>query len=728
MNDNKKLENYDSFFIHICKYFIFFKKVMATRKPLDLVRNIWIIAHIDAWKTTTTERVLFYTWEKHKIWEVHEWAAEMDWMEQEQERWITITSAATTCFWNDYQVNIIDTPWHVDFTVEVERSLRVLDWWVAVFDWSQWVEPQSETVWRQADKYNVPRIAFVNKMDKLWADFYMSIESIKSRLTDKWVVLQIPYWQASDFKWIVDLIKMKMYTFEWNMWIDVIEHEIPDELKDKASEYREKMLDTISSFDDELAEKFLEWEEISQEIIKRAIRNWTVSNNLYPILLWTALKNSWIQLVLDAVLDFLPSPLDRWAIVWTDPDDLEKKIERKPSNKEPVAAIAFKIMNDPYVWTLTFVRIYSWIIKSWDTLLNSITWKKERVWRLLLMHSNKREEVKEVPAWHICAFLWLKDTRTWHTLCDIKEPVILETMEFPEPVISIAIEPVSKKDQEKLWLWLSKLAYEDPSFKYYSDEESNQIIIAWMWELHLDIIIDRLKREFKVEVNTWKPQVAYRETISTDSKWEWVFKRQTWWRWQYWHVLLRLERIEDNDYEFKSEIKWWVIPNEFIPAINKWAKETMSGGILAWYPIINIRVVPYDWSFHDVDSSEVAFKIATFKAFKDAFSKADPMLLEPIMDVEIVTPEDYVWDVMWDLSSRRWMIQWQEQRWNATVIKAKVPLSEMFWYATDLRSNTQWRANYTMQFSSYEKVPNQIADKIRKERIDAGKVRAMDDE
>lgn len=699
---------------------------MAEHKTLDKVRNIGIMAHIDAGKTTTTERVLFYTWKKHKIWEVHDWAAEMDWMEQEKERWITITSAATTCFWHDTQINIIDTPGHVDFTVEVERSLRVLDGAVALLDSSQWVEPQTETVRRQADKYGVPRIIFANKMDKLWADFYMSVESVQSRITDKWVPIQLPVWQADEFTAIIDLVKMKMYTFEGNMWIEEKEHEIPADMLAKAESYREAMIDKVSMFDDELAEKFLGWEEISMELIKKAIRKWTITGELYPIMCGSALWNKWVQLVLDAVIDYLPSPLDRWEVIWMDPEDEEKTITRHPDDNQSVCAVAFKIMTDPFVGTLTFVRVYSGIIKSGDTLLNPISRQKERVWRLLLMHANKREEISEIHAWHICAFLWLKDTRTGHTLCDIKDPIVMEKMVFPAPVIDIAIEPKSKPDQEKMWIALSKLAYEDPSFKYYSDPESNQTIIAGMGELHLEIIVDRLRREHKVEVTTGKPQVAYRETITQTANGEWVFKRQTWGRGQFGHVLLRLDRLEDKEYEFNDEVSGWAIPKEFIPAIDKGAKETVAQWILAGFPIINVKVSPFDWSYHDVDSSEIAFKIATFKAFKDAFMKAGPVILEPIMDVEIVTPEDYVWDVMWDLSSRRWMIQWQDKRWNAAVIKAKVPLAEMFGYTTDLRSNTQWRAQSSMTFSSYEKVPENVAQKIIAER--SGKIKSMDDE
>ncbi len=692
---------------------------MATAKKvsLDKIRNIWIIAHIDAGKTTVTERVLYYTGKKHKIWETHEWAADMDWMEQEQERWITITSAATTCFWWEYQVNIIDTPGHVDFTVEVERALRVLDWWVIVFDWAAWVEPQSETVWRQSDKYNVPRMAFVNKMDKLGADFYMSLDSIEQKLTDKWVAIHIPWGQSSDFKGVIDLIKMKAFTFEWSQWENIVEHEIPDDLQEQAEEYRELMLDKISMFDDELAEKYLWWEDISQDLIKKAIRNWVVSNELYPVLCGSALKNAWVQLVLDAVVDFLPSPNQRWYVHWTNPNNSEED-KRQLSENESTSALAFKIVNDPYVGTLTYVRVYSWIVKSWDSLLNPITGKKERIGRLLLMHANKREEVSEVPAGNICAFLWLKDVRTGHTLCDTKKPIILEDMEFPEPVISMSIEPASKKDQEKLWIALWKLAYEDPSFKVNTDEETWQTIISGMWELHLDVLVDRLKREYKVDASVGQPQVNYREAIQSTANWEWKFVKQTWGRGQYWHVLLRLEPFEDEEknYDFVSEIVWWVIPKDFVPAIDKGARETMQKWILAWYPIINIKVAVYDWSYHEVDSSEVAFKVATFKAFKDAFAKASPVILEPIMEVEVTSPEEYMGDVMWDLSSRRGRVEWQEQRWNAVLISARVPLAEMFGYATDLRSFTQGRASYVMQFSWYEKLPESIMNKLIEER------------
>ncbi len=699
----------------------------AKKVSLDKIRNIWIIAHIDAGKTTVTERILYYTWKNHKIGETHDGEWTMDWMDQEQERWITITSAATTCFWNDSQINVIDTPGHVDFTVEVERSLRVLDGWVAVFDGAAWVEPQSETVWRQSDKYKVPRIAFVNKMDKLWADFFMSLQSIEDKLTDKWVAVQIPWWQSSEFKGIIDLITMKAYTYEGDFWMEVVEHEIPDDYKDQANEYREIMVDKISMFDDELAELYLWGEDIPTDLIKKAIRTWVVSNELYPVMCWSALKNAWVQAVLDWVVDYLPSPSEIGYVDWVDPDTWEDS-KRKLSESEPTSALAFKIVNDPYVWTLTYVRVYSWVVKSWDSLLNPLTWKKERVWRLILMHANKREEVSEVPAGNICAFLGLKDVRTWHTLTDLKKPIILEQMEFPEPVISMSIEPASKKDQEKMWLGLAKLWYEDPSFRFYTDEESGQTIIAGMWELHLDIIVDRLKREYKVEANIGKPQVSYRETIQVEAKGEGKFTKQTWGRGQYWHVLLRVEPFEDEEktYEFESEIVWWTIPKEFIPAIDKWAQETMQKWVLAGFPIIWVKVTVYDGSYHEVDSSEVAFKVATFKALKDAFSKAEAVIMEPVMDVEVVTPEEYMGDVMWDLSSRRWRVEWQEQRWNATAINAKVPLSEMFWYATDLRSFTQGRANYVMKFGWYEKLPDSIMNELIEER--SWKFTTLDDE
>jgi elongation factor G len=707
---------------------------MTDRKPLKDVRNVGIIAHIDAGKTTTTERILYYTGKSHKIGEVHDGEATMDWMEQEQERGITITSAATTCFWKDHHINIIDTPGHVDFTIEVERSLKVLDGAVTVFSSSDGVQPQTETVWRQADKYKVPRMCFINKIDKIGADFDMCIQSIKERLSNKGVAIQFPHGQSSEFKGIVNLINMKYYTFEGDSGEKQVEHDIPAELLEDAQMRREELIDVISVFDDELAMAFLEGEDISETQIKAALRKGVISNSIYPIMVGSALKNAGVQLMLDACVDFLPSPLDVGAVKGTDIDDETKVLTRDPDPKAPAAALAFKVMTDPYVGTLTFVRVYSGTIKSGDSLLNPVTGQKERVGRLLLMHSNKREEIDDVSAGHIAAFLGLKDTQTGHTLCDDKDPILLESMDFPDPVIELAVEPASKKDQEKMGIALGKLMKEDPSFRAYSNEESGQTVIAGMGELHLDIIIDRLKREYKVEVTTGKPQVAYRETISMTAEGEGVFKRQTGGRGQFGHCLLRLESIlgekdEDGEpinYEFVDEIKGGVIPREFIPAVNKGVQETMTQGILAGYPIIGIKAAVYDGSYHDVDSSEVAFKIAAYKAFKDAFAKADPSLLEPIMDVEITTPEDYMGDVMGDVSSRRGMIQGQESRGQAIVIKAKIPLSEMFGYATDLRSATQGRASYAMNFGSYEKVPANVAADIIKER--AGKVKGLDDE
>ena len=702
-------------------------KTMADITPLDKVRNLGIMAHIDAGKTTVTERILFYTGRTHKIWETHDGESQMDWMDQEKERWITITSATTVCFWKGHHINIIDTPGHVDFTIEVERSLRVLDGAVALLDGQAWVEPQTETVWRQADKYNVPRMIFVNKMDKMGADFYASVESIKDRLTDKAIPIEIPNGASDTFAGVINLVNMKYYTFEWEKWVNVVEHdEIPAELQAKAEEYREALIDRVSIYDDELAEKYLEGEEIPVELLKKAIRIWTCSGDLFPVMCGSALGNKWVQLMIDSVVDFLPSPLNRGEIIGTDPDDPEKEVTRKSDVNQPASAIAFKIMTDPFVGTLTYVRVYSGVIRSGDMLLNPITWQKERVGRLLMMHANKREEITEISAGHICAFLWLKDTRTGNTLCDIKNPIVLESMTFPEPVISIAVEPKSKGDQEKMWLALSKLSYEDPTFTYHSDEESGQTIISGMGELHLEVLIERMRREHKVEVNTGAPQVAYRETITQNVEWEWLFKKQSWGRGQYGHVVLKLEKNDEKIYDFESQIKGWVIPNEFIPAIDKGAREVVAQGLLAGYPIINVKVIPFFGSYHDVDSSEVSFKVATHKAMKDAFFKAGPVLLEPIMSVEVVTPEEYVGTVMGDISSRRWLILGQTPRGNATAIEAKVPLAEMFGYSTDLRSNTQGRAQYTMQMSNYEKVPDALAKKIIAER--AGTMKSDDDE
>ena len=696
------------------------------KTPLENIRNIGIFAHIDAGKTTFTERVLYYTGKQHKIWETHDGEGTMDWMEQEKERGITITSAATTCFWQHNQINIIDTPWHVDFTIEVERSLRVLDGWVAVFDGAAWVEPQSETVWKQATRYWVPRMCFLNKMDKMGADFKMSLDSIQDRLSEKAVAIQIPWGEADTYTGMIDLRKMKAYTFENEYGRDIIEHEIPAELQDMAEEYREIMLDALSMFDDELADKYMEGEEISIELMDKAIRQWTLTMELFPVMLGTALKNSWVQFVLDAVNLYLPSPVDTGDIVGTDPKTWEE-IDLKPSEDEEFSALAFKVATDPFVGTLTFVRVYSGVVKSWDTILNASTGKKERVGRLLLMHANKREEISETSAWHICAFLWLKDTKTWHTLCSQAKPVLLESMEFPDPVISLAVEAKTKKDQEKMWVALGKLSDEDPSFRYYTDQETLQTIIAWMGELHLDIIVDRLKREYGVEVNTGAPQVAYRETIKWTAEWEGKFVRQSWGRGQYWHVVAEVGPSDsDEDFEFENAIVWGTIPREFIPSIEKWAKETMEKWVLAGYPVINVKFKVFDGSYHDVDSSEVAFKVATFRAIQDAFKKAGADILEPIMKVEITVPEDYVGTVIGDISSRRGRIETQENRGKDVVVKTFVPLSEMFGYATDLRSNTQGRWNYSMVFEKYEAVPNSMKEAIIKER--SGKFKSLDDE
>lgn len=687
--------------------------------PLEKVRNVGIIAHIDAGKTTTTERILYYTGKKHKIGEVHEGAAEMDWMEQEKERGITITSAATTCMWKWHRINIIDTPGHVDFTIEVERSMRVLDGAVTVFSSSDGVQPQTETVWRQGDKYKVPRICFVNKIDKIGANFAMCIESIKTRLSPKAIAIQFPYGEADEFKGVVSLINMKYYTFEGDNGEEQIEREIPADILEKAQSLRNALIDAVSVFDDELAMNYLDGKDISEEEIKKALRKGVCDNAIYPVLVGSALRNAGVQLMIDAAVDFLPSPIDVGTIHGIDPDSGET-ISREPNDKEPVSALAFKIMTDPFVGTLTFVRVYSGLIKSGDALYNPVAGKKERVWRLLLMHANKKEEIPEIGAGQICAFLGLKETKTGHTLCDPDKEIILEKIDYPDPVIQLSVEPKSKNDQEKMGIGLNKLASEDPSFRYYSDAETGQTIIAGMGELHLEILVDRLKREHKVEVNTGKPQVAYREAINVSAEGEGVFKRQTGGRGQYGHVVMRLDPIvwteENKWYIFKDEVTGWVIPKEFIPAIDKGAREILAEWVLAGYPIINVQVAPFHGSYHDVDSSEAAFKVATKKAFKDAFKKAQPMLLEPIMDVEVVSPEQYVGDVMGDISSRRGMIQGQENRGNLTVVNAKVPLSEMFGYSTDLRSSTQGRASYSMHFASYERVPNNVADKIIAER------------
>jgi elongation factor G len=692
-------------------------KFMAREHSMDHLRNIGIIAHIDAGKTTTTERVLFYTGITHKIGEVHEGEATMDWMEQERERGITITSAATTCYWKDNQINIIDTPGHVDFTVEVERSLRVLDGGVVVFDGKEGVEPQSETVWRQADKYEVPRICFINKIDKEGADFYYSFDTIGERLTPNAVAIQIPIGERGDFAGVVNLMNMKGYTFDGQMGEIVIEGEIPAELLPKAQEWREKMIEKIAETDDALTEKYLQGEEISEQELKAALRKAVITNKIYPVLTGTALRNKGVQLVLDAVIDYLPSPLDVPAIKATEVNDITKEMEVLPKDDAPFTALAFKVATDPFVGQVTFFRVYSGTVKAGSYVLNSSKGEKERIGRILRMHSNHREEIDELQAGGIGALVGMKNTTTGDTLCDMDHPVLLESIVFPEPVISIAIEPKTKADQEKMGFALRKLAEEDPTFKVRSDEETGQTIIAGMGELHLDIIVDRMKREFKVEANIGQPQVAYRETIKTTAQAEGKYIKQSGGRGQYGHCWMRLEPQEPGvGFEFASEIKGGAIPQEFITPIEKGAKDAMDSGVLAGYPMVDIKAIVYDGSFHDVDSSEAAFRIAGSMAFKEAARRANPIILEPIMKVIAITPEKFMGDVVGDLNSKRGIIREMNDRGtgisSVKIIDAEVPLSSMFGYATQLRSMTQGRANYSMEFSHYAEVPKNVADEI----------------
>ena len=671
------------------------------------------MAHIDAGKTTTTERILYYTGVTYKIGEVHEGTAVMDWMVQEQERGITITSAATTCFWKDHRINIIDTPGHVDFTIEVERSLRVLDGAVAAFDSVAGVEPQSETVWRQANKYGVPRIAFMNKMDRVGADFFMSVKSMVDRLGANPVPIQIPIGAEDKFRGSIDLVRMKaIYFDDETLGAKYVEDTIPDGLIPQAREYREKMLEALSDVDEGIMEKFLGGEKINEEEIMKALRKGTIELRLTPVICGSAFKNKGVQLLLDTIVDYLPSPLDVPPVIGINPSD-DSEAVRKADNDEPFSALAFKVMTDPFVGQLTFIRVYSGVLSAGSYIYNSTKDSRERVGRLLRMHANKREETKEVVAGDIAAAVGLKNTLTGDTLCDEKHPVILEAIEFPEPVISVAIEPKTKADQEKLSQSLAKLAQEDPSFRVSFNEETGQTIIAGMGELHLEIIVDRLLREFKVGANVGKPQVAYKETIRTASKAEGKFVRQSGGRGQYGHVYIELEPAEaGKGFEFVNKIVGGTIPREYVPAVEKGVKEAMDTGVLAGYPVVDVKAVLYDGSYHEVDSSEMAFKIAGSMAFKEAARKAKPVILEPIMSVEVVTPEEYMGDVMGDLNSRRGKIQSMEKRGNAQVIRAEVPLSEMFGYATDLRSKTQGRATYTMQFAHYEDVPKGIADTI----------------
>lgn len=684
-----------------------------SRFPLEKTRNIGIMAHIDAGKTTTTERILYYTGVTYKIGEVHEGTAVMDWMVQEQERGITITSAATTCYWKDHRINIIDTPGHVDFTIEVERSLRVLDGAVAAFDSVAGVEPQSETVWRQANKYGVPRIAFMNKMDRVGADFFMSVKSMVDRLGANPVAVQIPIGAEDKFRGPIDLVRMKaIYFDDETLGAKYVEDEIPEDLMPQATEYREKMIEALADIDEGIMEKFLGGDEVSPEEIREALRKGTVELKLTPVICGSAFKNKGVQILLDAIVDYLPSPIDVPAVTGVNPSD-DSEITRNANDSDPFSALAFKVMTDPYVGQLTFMRVYSGVLTAGSYVFNSSKDSRERVGRLLRMHANKREEIKEVTAGDIAAAVGLKSTLTGDTLCDEKSPIILESIEFPEPVISVAVEPKTKADQERLSQSLAKLAQEDPSFRVSYNEETGQTLIAGMGELHLEIIVDRLLREFKVGANVGKPQVAYRETIKNVAKAEGKFVRQSGGRGQYGHVYIELEPVEaGNGFEFVNKIVGGTIPREYIPAVEKGIKEAMDTGVLAGYPVVDIKATLYDGSYHEVDSSEMAFKIAGSMAFKDACHKAKPVLLEPIMSVEVVTPEEYMGEVMGDLNSRRGKIQSMEKRGNAQIIKSEVPLSEMFGYATDLRSKTQGRATYTMQFSHYEDVPKGIADTI----------------
>ncbi|MCA9479254.1 MAG: elongation factor G [Nitrospirales bacterium] len=683
--------------------------------PLSRTRNIGIMAHIDAGKTTTTERILFYTGVSHKIGEVHEGAAQMDWMEQERERGITITSAATTCFWKDSRINIIDTPGHVDFTIEVERSLRVLDGAVAVFDSVMGVEPQSETVWRQADKYQVPRIAFLNKMDRVGADFFAAVQTMIDRLGARPVLIQLPFGKEDGFRGVIDLVAMKALIFDdETLGAAFVVDDVPAEYVEQAREYRDKLIDSVAEFDESVMERYLGGEVLSVDEIKRAIRMGTIGLKVTPVLCGSAFKNKGVQPLLDAVVDYLPSPLDLPPVVGVDPKTGGELI-RRPQADEPFSALAFKIMSDPFAGQLTYFRVYSGRLSSGSYVYNVGKEKKERVGRLLKMHANKREEIEQVSAGDIAAAVGLKDTRTGDTLSDEKNLILLEVIKFPEPVISLAVEPKTKQDLDKLGFSLEKLAQEDPSFRVQSDEETGQTIISGMGELHLEIIVDRLLREFKVQANVGKPQVAYRETIRGKAEAEGKYIKQTGGRGQYGHVYLRVEPAESGvGLEFINKIVGGVVPREYIPAVEKGVKERMESGILAGYPLRDIRVTIYDGSYHEVDSSEMAFKIAGSMALVSACEKADPSLLEPIMKVEVLVPQEFMGDVIGDLNGRRGKIQGMRSRGGSQVVDAVVPLSEMFGYATDLRSKTQGRATYSMEFEKYEVVPKLLAQQIIK--------------
>ncbi len=690
---------------------------MARKTPIEKVRNIGIAAHIDAGKTTTTERILYYTGISHKIGEVHEGAATMDWMEQEKERGITITSAATTCFWRDHQINIIDTPGHVDFTIEVERSMRVLDGAVAVFCAVGGVQPQSETVWRQANKYHVPRIVFVNKMDRIGADFFEVERQIRDRLKANPVPIQIPIGAEDNFRGVVDLVEMRGIVWDdetMGAKYEVIE--IPEELREKAEEYREKLIEAVAETDEELLEKYLGGEELTVEEIKKGIKKGTLDMSITPMLCGSAFKNKGVQTLLDAVVDYLPAPTEVDWIKGIDPKTGEE-VSVESTDNGPFAALAFKIMTDPFVGQLSFIRVYRGQIASGSYVLNSTKGKKERVGRLLKMHANKREEIKELPAGEIGAVVGLKYTLTGDTLCDENHPVILEKMEFPEPVISVAVEPKTKADQEKMATALAKLAEEDPSFRVHTDEETGQTIISGMGELHLEIIVDRMKREFKVDAEVGQPQVAYRETIKTPVEQEYKYAKQTGGRGQYGHVFIKLEPQEPGKgYEFVNQITGGVIPKEYIPAVDKGIQEAMQNGVVAGYPVVDVKATLYDGSYHEVDSSEMAFKIAGSMAFKEAAKKANPVLLEPIMKVEVEVPEEYMGDVIGDINRRRGQVQSMEDRGGNKIVNAMVPLAEMFGYSTDLRSFTQGRGTYSMEFDHYEEVPRNVAEEIIKKR------------
>ncbi len=698
---------------------------MARVTPIERYRNVGIMAHIDAGKTTTTERILYYTGVSHKIGEVHDGAATMDWMEQEQERGITITSAATTCFWSgmeqqypEHRINIIDTPGHVDFTIEVERSLRVLDGACAVFCAVGGVEPQSETVWRQADKYGVPRIAFVNKMDRVGADFLRVVEQVRERLGANPVPIQLAIGKEEGFQGVVDLIRMKGIIWdEASRGAEFQLVEIPPEMMESCQEWRERLVEAAAEASDELTEKYLETGELSDEEIRQGLRARTLANEVVPMMCGSAFKNKGVQAMLDAMIDYMPSPVDVPPIVGILDDAAETEATRPADDDAPFSALAFKIATDPFVGTLTFFRVYSGVLNSGDTIYNPVKGKRERVGRILQMHSNNREEIKEVRAGDIAAAVGLKQARTGDTLCDLKEVITLERMDFPDPVISVAVEPKTQADQEKMGVALGKLAQEDPSFRVAMDEESGQTIISGMGELHLDIIVDRMRREFGVEANVGAPQVSYRETIRKAVEQEEKFVRQSGGRGQYGHVCLRLEPQESGaGYEFVSEIVGGVIPREYIPAVDKGVQGQMQSGVLAGYPVVDVKVTLYDGSYHDVDSSEMAFKIAGSICFREAALAADPVLLEPIMKVEVVTPEDYMGDVMGDLNSRRGMVQGMGDCPAGKQITAEVPLAEMFGYATDLRSATQGRATYSMEFCKYSEVPASIAEAIVKKQ------------